>query len=470
MAFIDRRGHEEQRVARLHAGEFLHLLQLFGGEELRDRPLQLAFLRPRNIAEPLAAVLLDVVLALVEPRARFDADDPFDEQALDKPALFDGGGERLEGRATEEVAHVYPLQGVAEIGLVAAVGHHRIAVLDARPRRRVALPGRELRERLADDVFDDGEDFVLRGIAHLDIELVEFAGAAIGARGFVAEARGDLEILVEARDHEKLLEHLRRLGKGVELAAMDAAGHQIVARPFRRRRRQDGRLEFIEALRPHLLAEEADDVGAQDDVVVELLAPQIEVAVLEAHVFALVGLFVGHVDGRDGAGALHDEFVRFDFDLARRQVWIDRIRSAQFDFARDGDYAFQVRFLDEAEETAAGMHDDLRKPVVVAKIYEKNAAMVAKTEHPAGKAHSLAGIRRPEFVASMGSVGVHRFFLLKLTGYYTIFWRLLLANAADGAVLPVERAWRGGAPRPMRRCGKASRRPEGRRRFRQIAG
>jgi len=48
--------------------------------------------------------------------------------------------------------------------------------------------------------------------AHLDIELIELARTAVGARVLVAEARRDLEIAVEARDHDELLELLRRLG------------------------------------------------------------------------------------------------------------------------------------------------------------------------------------------------------------------------------------------------------------------
>ena len=84
VALVHVGGHEEQAVARLHLGERLHLLKLLGREELRDRSLQLAFLRPGDVAESLAAVLLHEVLALVEPRARLDADDALDEQALDE--------------------------------------------------------------------------------------------------------------------------------------------------------------------------------------------------------------------------------------------------------------------------------------------------------------------------------------------------------------------------------------------------
>ena len=92
-----------------------------------------------------------------------------------------------------------------------------------------------------------GENVFLRDEAHLDVELVEFALEAVGARVFVAEAGRDLEIAVEARHHQQLLVHLRRLRQRVELARMQARGHEEVARAFRRGSRQDRRREFVEA-------------------------------------------------------------------------------------------------------------------------------------------------------------------------------------------------------------------------------
>ena len=52
-------------------------------------------------------------------------------------------------------------------------------------------------------------------VAHFQIDLGEF-GLAVGAQIFVAEAAHDLKIFVEARDHQYLLEQLRRLRQGVE--------------------------------------------------------------------------------------------------------------------------------------------------------------------------------------------------------------------------------------------------------------
>ena len=136
--------------------------------------------------------------------------------------------------------------------------------------------------------LDRLEDIVLRDEAHLEIELVEFAGAAVGAGVLVAEAGRDLEIAVEARDHDQLLEHLRRLRERVEFAGMDAARHQIVARAFGAGGGEDRRLEFGEALVDHPLADRADHLRAQHDVGVQPVAAQIEEAVAEADILGII--------------------------------------------------------------------------------------------------------------------------------------------------------------------------------------
>ena len=64
---------------------------------------------------------------------------------------------------------------------------------------------------------------------------------------------------------------------------MNAARNEIVARAFGGGGGEDGRLKFIEAFLPHFLAQEFDDFRAENDVVVELFAAKVEVAVLEAH-------------------------------------------------------------------------------------------------------------------------------------------------------------------------------------------
>jgi hypothetical protein len=157
---------------------------------------------------------------------------------------------------------------VAQVRLVVAVFQHRFLVGDAREAagRGHALAVGELLEHARQHRLDRLEHVLLRDEAHLEIELIEFAGAAVGAGVLVAEAGRDLEVAVEAGDHDQLLEHLRRLRERVEFAGVDAAGNEIVARALGAGGGQDRGLELGEPLRDHAVADRGDDLAAQDDV------------------------------------------------------------------------------------------------------------------------------------------------------------------------------------------------------------
>ena len=91
----------------------------------------------------------------------------------------------------------------AHVGLVDAVLADRLVVAHAR-KRRFELDADGLPRR-GQKAFDHGEDRLRAREADLQIDLREL-GLAVGAQVFVAEAAHDLEVLVEARDHQDLLE------------------------------------------------------------------------------------------------------------------------------------------------------------------------------------------------------------------------------------------------------------------------
>jgi hypothetical protein len=97
-----------------------------------------------------------------------------------------------------------------------------------------------------DEPLDPAEDVLGLHERRLDVDLRELR-LAVGSQVLVAEAAGDLEVPVEARDHEDLLVDLRALRERVELALVDAARHEVVAGALRRGLGQDRRLDLEEA-------------------------------------------------------------------------------------------------------------------------------------------------------------------------------------------------------------------------------
>ena len=236
--------------------------------------------------------------------------------------------------------------------------------------RRRHLPVGELGEQAVHHRLDGREHVLLGDEAHLDVELVELARAAVGAGILVAKAGCDLEVPVEAGDHVELLVLLRRLRQGVELARMQARRHQEVARTLGRRGGQDRRLELGEALLVHVAADARDHPRAQHDVALHLLAAQIEEAILEPGLLGIVALGVDLQ--RQGFGRrVQGERVHDQLDLAGRQRRVDRLRRAGHDPAGDGDDAFDPHPFGRGERGGAGLEHELGQAGVIAQVDEE---------------------------------------------------------------------------------------------------
>ena len=124
-------------------------------------------------------------------------------------------------------------QAKANIRLVAAIAIHGFGVGQPGEGQAGRRCSSQFSHLLAAQPADQIDHVLLIDEGHFHVKLGELR-LAVGAQILVAEAAGDLEVAVEAGHHQQLFELLRALRQGVELARMHPAGHQVVARAFRR--------------------------------------------------------------------------------------------------------------------------------------------------------------------------------------------------------------------------------------------
>jgi len=129
-------------------------------------------------------------------------------------------GKDLETGSAERFADILHHDRVSQIGLVGAVFAQGLGVRNEREFRRHRLAVGKFFEHTANDRLDRVEDVLLGHETHFQIELVKFARGAVGARILIAKAWRDLEVAVEAGDHNQLLELLRRLRQCVEFSGV----------------------------------------------------------------------------------------------------------------------------------------------------------------------------------------------------------------------------------------------------------
>ena len=269
----------------------------------------------------------------------------------------------------------------AEVRFVGAVAAHGLLVGHAGERRGDGEPGHSA--DAFEQRFDDREDGFLLGKAHLQIDLGELV-LAIGAEIFVAETADDLEVLIEAADHQQLLEDLRGLRQGVKIAGVHTAGDKEVARAFGGGFCEKRRFDFEEALGVENFADGKANLGAQNDIFLHPRTAEVHVAVLQAGVFIDVHV-VFHGEWRGAALVENPDFFGDDFHFAGGEIGIDGLRRTDFDEAFHGDDVFRaehVRFIVRFGERIVRVKDELGDAFAVAEVDENDASEIAAAVNP----------------------------------------------------------------------------------------
>ena len=403
---------DQHEVARARAGRGREPLGPVVAEELPDRALDGAGVLDGHVGEALRAEPLGELHELVDlapARARHAGDgDPLDEPAarervVEDPEARRGPAVGVRQRGSE----IRELHAEPQVGLVRAVAVHRLGVREARERRLLDRPlGHDLARDLDDHRLDEVHDRGLVDEAHLEVELREL-GLPVAAEVLVAEAPRDLVVAVDARDHQELLELLRALGQGVDLAGPEPARDEEVAGTFGRRLHEIGRLDLDE---PGALVRGMDRVhepAPEDEAARDRLAAQVEVAVLEPE--RLVDLGVGIVDVERRRLRLVEDLDagRLDLDLAGRELRVLGARQALRDGPDDGHHELGPH---EAARLVGGrcigpVDDHLGDPVPVPEVEEDQAALVAPAVHPAGQSDLAPGVGRAQLAARVRAVG-----------------------------------------------------------------
>ena len=385
--------HERVRLERQELGSS------FLVDKLRDAAGEVALFVDLEPVALRACLHLAVGQELVDLLAR--------ERAVGDGDGLDGLVRKdLKAASLKEGGDVRRGQVDAQVRLITAVNLECVEVLDAAERGlRCDVIRAELRKDRGQDILTDGEDVFLRGERHLHVELIELAGAAVAARVLITEARRDLEVTVKAGGHQQLLELLRGLRQGVELAGVLAGGDEVVTRALGGGGRQDRGGDLEEVVLHHGLAQRGDDVAAQDDVLLDGGIAQVKIAVFEA--LGLVRLAAAVDLERQGvvaAAAEQLDLLGNDLNVAGGLIGV--LACALAHGALDGNGALFVVALDLGEQLAR-LDDDLRRAVEVAQHHKGEAAAdFADVLHPADELDVLTGMLRAK-LAAVVCTGLH---------------------------------------------------------------
>ena len=405
-----RPGEHQHEVARLGTDGVNDGLHLVAGEDLvLDRLAEVGAVGGElGVEEAAGADLLadDILVELVHRLAAALA-LALDADSDDRAAVVQDALEHLELRAADGVRHVGDLHAEAEVRLVGAEAADGLGVRHPGEGRR-DLDAARVAPDLRHEALDEPVDHLFGRERHLDVDLGELR-LAVGAEVLVAEAFRDLDVAVHARDHQDLLVRLRALRERVELAGVDAAGHEVVARALRRRLHQDRRLDLHEVVVVEVAPRALVELAPQHHVALERRAAEGEVAVLQREVLAglgRLGVVLGHHERRRRGEGQHLDVGDVDLHVAGRHVGV--LALADADLALGRDHVLAAHPLGQGGEVGVefGAEDELREAVAVAQVDEVEPAEVAALVDPALEDDRLPGVGLAEGAAGVRAVAV----------------------------------------------------------------
>ena len=187
---------------------------------------------------------------------------------------------------------------------------------------------------------------------------------------------------------------------------MQTRRHEEVARAFRARGGEDRRLELEESLLLHAPAKRINDLSAQHDVLVQLVAPQVEEPISEPRILG-IGLVAEHRQRQIASRPQNFDVAHVNLDQAGRHFGIFGAGRAFAHPSVDPDDEFGAQLFRFAEGGRIRIDHALGEAVMVAQIDEQQAAVVADAMAPAGKPDVGAVLGEGQGAAGMGAVAMH---------------------------------------------------------------
>ena len=146
--------------------------------------------------------------------------------------------------------------------------------------------------------------------------------------------------------------------------------------------------------------------AAQHDVLVQLVAAQIEEAIFEPHVLGIL-LIAEDRQRQLRRRAQNLDRRHIDFDEARRHLRIFGAGRALAHGAVDAHHPFRAQLFRQRKGRRIRIDDALGDAVMIAQVDEQHAAMVADAMTPAGKSDFGIGLRLAQVAARVSAITMH---------------------------------------------------------------
>ncbi|CDB09896.1 putative uncharacterized protein [Bacteroides sp. CAG:633] len=211
------------------------------------------------------------------------------------------------------------LHAKAQVGFIATIVLHGIGPRHTQERFS-QFHTTQFLEQIFGHAFEQFDNIVLLNKRHFTVNLCKLR-LTVGTQVFIAEALRNLEVTVETRYHQQLLQCLRALRQGIELTGIHTRRHYKVAGTFGSRTDEQRSLYFDEAFAVEVLAYFDGHLVTQLQILADCRTAQVQITVFHTDVVASVGI-VFNGEGRSQGGVQYVQLGYNDFNVACRNVGV----------------------------------------------------------------------------------------------------------------------------------------------------
>ena len=255
---------------------------------------------------------------------------------------------------------------------------------------------------MASHILEEVDNIILVNEGHLAVDLSELR-LTVSTQVLVAETFCNLEVAVEATNHEQLLQSLRTLRKSVELSGVHARRHNKVACALRCGTDEDRSLYLDEVLRVEEVADKDCHAVTQLKILAHCRTAQVEVAILHTDIVATVSIVL-YSERRCNTLREDIQFLGDNLDIASRQISVLALTLVYYTSHLHAVFASQFACTCAKVAVVRVVEDKLCDTIAVAKVDECHTTHLASALYPSGKCYGLAAVRETKLSACIRSI------------------------------------------------------------------
>ena len=258
---------------------------------------------------------------------------------------------------------------------------------------------------MAGHILEELEHILLFHKRHLTVDLRKL-GLTVCTQVLIAETLGNLEVTVEATDHQQLLQGLGRLGQSIELSWIHTTGHHKVTGALWGRTNQNRRLHLDEVLAIQEVTNQDRHTVTQFEVLTDSGTTKIQITVLHTDIIATIGIVL---DGERRRLALAQDIQFLDqyLDITRRHLGILALTLTDRSLHLDTELTAQFVGLFTKRCIIGLVEHQLCQTIAVTQINESHTTHLTAALNPSCQRHLFACIGKPKLSTSITSIHIY---------------------------------------------------------------